>query len=914
MTVLPDVGVGATWRCADLHLHTPGVTSFALPPDVDIHSAADRQRVANDYVQRLVDAGINVAAITDYQGVRRAWFDPIRERAENAGIVVMPGAELSIGRGAGRGLHLLLVCSPDTEPARIAEAIRYQGDSPDALFPADVRAAHHDVHLRGSLADALASLREQLGCVVIAAHALEDNGLLKVLGAEQAAELIRDGLIDAIDHCENARDRLRSTGMLTRAQIDSLACTLSGDPKNLAEIGTKTVRDGRRRLTWIKLSKVDAGALKLALHDPQTRILTRPPEPVRHARILAMEVEGGFLDGLQLRFNDDLTALIGGRGAGKSAILETLRYGLGGEPFTDQSERMSLIRHALRSGGQVRLIVERPGTEQQRYEITRVLDQQPRITDLGTGAALAVSPLDIFGPGASPVILLQREIQAVARDDGFRRRLLDEIIGDDARHADASVRRSVEELQRNARAIDELDRQLARRDEYAERLNRLNLDIAYYEQQGIADKLERHSKFGADKARLDTAGQKIDLAVMGHAEGAAAVHESLTEAAAELRGADGEQAVMLTELAADIELAVDRAAEAMSGVAAELARLQARMNGTRERWPELMAGLEEDLRRVQRELGTGTLDAKRYVDTVSERTALQPIVAGMVRVEQEKERLVDARERLLRGLQDQRRHAFTLRQRAAEEVNRVLVGKLRMHVSYLGDVEEFDAEIAAVARGSRVSTDALSTIASAPGIDGVELMRAVRQGDAAVAKRLQISDAMARRLVSWLADDPTRSRQVEVLAPEDRVSIALVVEDGSDRDLAELSSGQKATALLLLLFAQGGRPLILDQPEDDLDNRFVYEDVVALLRTEKGVAEPSRRRQIVVATHNANIPVNGDAELVLSLAEEDGRCQLRTRASIDDAGVRTEIRTVLEGGAEAFRRRAEKYGGLDDTR
>jgi chromosome segregation protein len=86
-----------------------------------------------------------------------------------------------------------------------------------------------------------------------------------------------------------------------------------------------------------------------------------------------------------------------------------------------------------------------------------------------------------------------------------------------------------------------------------------------------------------------------------------------------------------------------------------------------------------------------------------------------------------------------------------------------------------------------------------------------------------------------------------------------------------------------------------------------------LLRAEKGVTDPARRRQIIAATHNANIPVNGDAELVLSLADEGGRCQVRTRDSIDDAAVREEIRNVLEGGAEAFRRRAQKYGGLDDT-
>jgi len=83
---------------------------------------------------------------------------------------------------------------------------------------------------------------------------------------------------------------------------------------------------------------------------------------------------------------------------------------------------------------------------------------------------------------------------------------------------------------------------------------------------------------------------------------------------------------------------------------------------------------------------------------------------------------------------------------------------------------------------------------------------------------------------------------------------------------------------------------------------------VSLLRAEKGVADPKRRRKIIVATHNANIPVNGDAELVLSLADEGGRCVVRTRASIDDAAVRKEIRTVLEGGAEAFRQGGRRRG------
>src|SRR5215475_294171 len=134
VTTLPDVPVGAIWRCADLHLHTPGVHTFVLPAGVDVRRQADRERLADQYVDRLVEAGIEVAAVTDYQGVRPEWYGIIRDRAAAAGIMVLPGAEMSIRQGGGKGLHLLVVCGPDTDPAKVAEVIKFQGPRPDPLF------------------------------------------------------------------------------------------------------------------------------------------------------------------------------------------------------------------------------------------------------------------------------------------------------------------------------------------------------------------------------------------------------------------------------------------------------------------------------------------------------------------------------------------------------------------------------------------------------------------------------------------------------------------------------------------------------------------------------------------------------------------------------------------------------------
>jgi len=126
--------------------------------------------------------------------------------------------------------------------------------------------------------------------------------------------------------------------------------------------------------------------------------------------------------------------------------------------------------------------------------------------------------------------------------------------------------------------------------------------------------------------------------------------------------------------------------------------------------------------------------------------------------------------------------------------------------------------------------------------------------------------------------------------------------------LEDLSTGQKATAVLLLLLLESSAPLVVDQPEDDLDNRFISAGIVPKMREEK------RRRQFIFATHNANIPVLGDAELIVGLTAfgeaGQGKAKLSREhmGSIDTRLVRELVEEVLEGGKDAFEMRRLKYG------
>ena len=110
------------------------------------------------------------------------------------------------------------------------------------------------------------------------------------------------------------------------------------------------------------------------------------------------------------------------------------------------------------------------------------------------------------------------------------------------------------------------------------------------------------------------------------------------------------------------------------------------------------------------------------------------------------------------------------------------------------------------------------------------------------------------------------------------------------------SPGQKSAALLAFLLSYGTEPIVLDQPEDDLDNHLIYDLIVQQIRESKNA------RQVIVVTHNPNIVVNGDAEAVITMNYRHGQCAIVEDGTgcLQERGPREEVCRVMEGGLEAF--------------
>ena len=285
------------------------------------------------------------------------------------------------------------------------------------------------------------------------------------------------------------------------------------------------------------------------------------------------------------------------------------------------------------------------------------------------------------------------------------------------------------------------------------------------------------------------------------------------------------------------------------------------------------------------------------------------LVGELDGVEDRLKTLRQKRQGLLQHVRDCRDIQNKLRRERADVMTESLNGRLHLQVEFKGQKGSYKEHLSLLLNGSNISQDVIDRLVAPEATDGIALAEAVRAGSKEVQTRFGLKPEMADRLINWLTVEKSRLFELETLIPQDALRLKLRI-DGQYRSLEHLSVSQGATAVLLLLFGLKSRILVIDQPDDYLDDRFLHEEILQILREQKGLKDQSSQRQIILATNDASIPVMGDAELVIPLEARDDHAYVIGQASIDDRSIQELIKTILQGGEEAFQQRAEKYGGL----
>ena len=498
----------------------------------------------------------------------------------------------------------------------------------------------------------------------------------------------------------------------------------------------------------------------------------------------------------------------------------------------------------------------------------------------------------------------QHEISELTRSREKLTRLLDRFVERDP----SLARRKVDirrDLEKTRRSMLDVSAELGQIEERLATLPGLEETLERFRESGLEDRLREQSLLVREERVLDSIPERLEplrecLAILLQEipiDRAFLSPKALEDLPGKeiLTGAND----VLELLSLDLEELVNRFEAALAQADSGIDEIRARWN---ERKREVQTGYE----RILRELRKSAVDGEEFIRLRREIEGLRPLRERESLLQRLNKEYMERRRMLLAEWEELKAEEFRLLDRAAKNVGRKLHERVRVDVAAAGNREPL-FRVLRDEIGGRLSEviDALKKEEfSLP-----HFVECCRMGAETVHRAYAIPPAQAKRLAEGSQEVLMRIEELELLPTTSiRLNTALAGEPPLWQTLESLSTGQKATAVLLLLLLESDAPLIVDQPEDDLDNRFITEGVVPRMREEK------RRRQFIFSTHNANIPVLGDAELILgltALGEAEGgnaRIDPDHMGSIDARPVREMVEEILEGGKDAFETRRLKYG------
>jgi hypothetical protein len=613
-------------------------------------------------------------------------------------------------------------------------------------------------------------------------------------------------------------------------------------------------------------------------------------------RILAVAWEGGFLGGVAFPLSPELNTIIGGKGTGKSTVIESIRYAFGQEPRTKEAaDAARLLRDfTLRSGSKVSVLIDTGPPGARRYVIERTSPHAPVVRD-ELGAALPdlradqLAQADIYG---------QKEVFEVAQNTQARLALLDAFAAESLLDVLERERGIVSAAGANAALIVDTRKRM---DDAEARLSELpNLESwrTRFREAGFEDRLRERRLLDREQRLLESLDAVLLEALRGLGQLSAHrpnIDRSTDDTSEALPDAD-----LLDRATKLISAIGNRWDVATQSLAAELEAARAELSNLRTEWEGRRAARAAEFDRALRELQERMpdVDPERYLDVERRIEQLTPLREAVRQLSERLEGALAERTKLLIDLDDVRGAKHRLRLSAAKRLTDSTDGNVNVELAYRADRDGFVEQLTALKTGARA--DSLRRMVEAPDFSPASFADRVREHT--LRGQWGLPDGQATLLERAVSESALLRLDTAELC--DRVSIGLDVGLAGVREyrpLEMLSPGQKSTAILLLIMQASDVPLLIDQPEDDLDNRFIYDDVVKRLRA----AKP--RRQFLIATHNANIPVLGDAEQILVLDSTDRGGELVARGAIDNRDVRDAAELILEGGEEAFSLRREKY-------
>lgn len=860
---------GNEFRRIDFHTHTPAST--------DYRGATTSYK---DIVDAAVGKSLDAIVVSDHNTIDG--ISQIRLAAQGTELVIFPGIELSSPYG-----HFLAVFDPMSDIELLDEVLTLSG------IPKAERG--RETALTKDLHEVMEMVSKK-GGIVIAAHADGPKGFLESEIGQQKIRIYNDPNLHAIEIVNPDLYEEFTSGSRS-GYTREMPCLMGSDAHDADQIG--------QRYSVLKMSEVNLIGLRHAFTEHKLRIKAADKfAETNYPRILSLTVDKGFLAGQKVEFNSQLTCLVGGAGSGKSTIIEFLRFGLGQISDIQQiaSDSSGKLKDLATIGAIVSIELELLSGEKLTIERTFTETDNPVVIHRANGT---VSP-DVDISALFPIhAYSQGEAISISRNKLAQLGLIDQHI-------------EVRSFQQRKDAIySELDSQV-------EGLGRLVAKIADRENlhRQLATVEEKIAQESAQISRFEEA--KSNQHVKEHEQWLveknylALIYKALNEKI-DLRE--------IEEKLGDIDFSITRAplpkeATPNQNLLEEINKLAIQLHEVRNQARKLML---DELERIERDITQRGQDWRvrfeahenaykaagvnsdqvgaahaRLEQFMKEKSELEARLNQIDLASQALDKQLTRRRALLDELKQCRANIFERRDKKAKQLGKKLEGALSLGVIENGNTETYKEKLVQLFKGSNIRHEDLRAIADV--VDPLNLGDLlIRRDYLSLSNLVSNNLGFAKRVTEWCSTRPEIAYGIETSLLEDRVDIYYKISDGEYRLLDKLSTGQKATGIVLLSMVEGNCPVIFDQPEDALYTPNIYSYIVSALRQEKD------QRQFILATHNANIVLGGDVDQGIVLEAGAGSTKVKTSGGIDNPATHSAMLLHLEGGKEAFEVRKEKW-------
>ncbi len=844
----------------DCHLHTKSDKEFKYDDE--------ENKFLERYINKLKEKEINVGIITNHNKFNYNEFKNLKKKAIKDEIFLIPGVELSVKEGSN-GLHVLIAFSE--------EWISNGNDKINAFLDSafinvtenreneNTRCDYDLFHLIEALN------RTQKDYFIIFAHVDQKSGIFYECDGGMISTLFNKNILRektyGLQKSYN-NDNYQNFVNWTNMRLPRIE---GSDPKCIDDIGK-----GNKK-TYIKIGDYSFNTIKNALTDFENRVSDKAENTEKHGYIESLNIEGGKFNEKKFYFSKELNNIIGIRGSGKSAVLEITRDILGLKSDIDKNYKDNLVKYYVDSGCKATLnIVDRYN---RKYKIIKYFSDNKTYIENDNGD---IENISVDALIKNPLYFGQKDLSM--RTDNFEMKLLEKLVGykdvlytEDFNNINNQIKEDFAILINLLEIPDKIAEQTIEK-------NNINTQLKVFKEKGINEKLGKIQNFNEDTLEIENTIQKLNTLIND-------MNNSTEITVNDIEELKKYESKYNSEIFEEINNAINRIIMQMQSfekIKENINKEITLLKQIQGKFINKKDGFIDEFEKIKREINQD-LNPDTYLKLNQDKVKLETSIKNY---KDKLENINTTKARLTNNLKKRRELIMRVNSIYKERIQKINESQDNIKITFVanGNKEKFIDDMKNLVKGSGIRGDVISKLNNFS--DYIGIMEDIYLNDSKILKTL-IKDSDIEKINSIMKG------KLDIVC--EYVSENYVEIKYHDKPLKNHSLGQRASAIILFIIEQKENDLIIiDQPEDDLDNQVIYKELITTIRKRK------KDIQFISSTHNANIPVLGDAEQIICLKDDGSNININNN-SIDNSSIQNDIVQIMEGGPEAFKRRQQIY-------